>query len=477
MRAVFPRMFPQADAAAAMASLEREFTEVAKKEGTMTTLAKEIMEWGTEYRRRGYEKGIRQGEIRGIRWGIAQGIAEGHEQAVELGLAAERELLCRLATRKFGAAAGNALSRHLADTSDRDRLAEIGERIVDSGAGAELLKWLDADRDDAWKRLISLPVLVQHLLEGFVSPIAERLDFSTLWQLPADSVKADARQRNGDAALRVNMNDGSARSLVLLLKFQSTIDPSMPARMRDYAAAARERLRRQTKMDPDGKIRVLPVVVYSGTFYWNALNCATEVCVTAGGEPSLGLTGDYLLLDVNRLVRKDLPRDNLVAAVFRLNAAKTLDELRARLRAMPRGLDDDVSRALIDWIRMVFPEMFPQSDTAGVTASLEREFPEIAKEEGTMMALAKRVQEWEEEYGRQGFEKGLAQGLAAERELICRMATRKFGATAGGALARNLAGISDSDRLAVIGERIIDCGTGAELLEWLDANRDGAGTG
>lgn len=95
-----------------------------------------------------------------------------------------------------------------------------------------------------------------------------------------------------------------------------------------------------------------------------------------------------------------------------------------------------------------------------------------------MMALAKRALEWEEEYTRKGFEKGLeqglARGLAAERELLCRQATRKFGAEAGDALVHYLADISDPDRLAAIGERIVDCGTGAELLEWLRADRDGA---
>ena len=99
-----------------------------------------------------------------------------------------------------------------------------------------------------------------------------------------------------------------------------------------------------------------------------------------------------------------------------------------------------------------------------------------------MMALAKRVQEWEAGWHREGFEKGLKQGLergekrglAAERELLRRMAARKFGAAAGDALARHLASISDPDRLAGIGERIVDCGTGVELLEWLDAGRNGA---
>ena len=269
---------------------------------------------------------------------------------------------------------------------------------------------------------------------------------------------------------------------MLLIEFQSRVDPSMAARMHGYTGAVRERLRRQGASDPDGETRVLPVVLYSGDPPWHAPGGAAEVDVTADGEAWLPLSGAYLLLDANRRAGEDLPRDNLVAAVFRLNAAKTPGGMADRLRAMPRDLGDEAVRALIDWMRMVFPKRFPQSDTAEVIASLEREFPEVAKEEGVMMALAKRAQEWEEEYGRKGFEKGLKQGLergverglAAERELLGRLAARKFGAAAGDALVRHLAGISDPDSLAGVGERIIDCGTGAELLGWLGADSDGA---
>ena len=367
------------------------------------------------------------------------------------------------------------------------------------------------DHDAAWKRLFGLPVLIEHLLEGFARPIAKRHKFSKPRQLPADSVDADARRLRGDAAWRVKFEDDSRRrSLVLLIEFQSGVDPSMAARMHGYAAAARERLRRQKDSDADGETRLLPVVLYSGNPPWNAPGGAGEVGVTADGEPWLPLSGAYLLLDANRRAGEDLPRDNLVAAVFRLNAARTPAEVADGLGAMPRDLDADAVRALLDWMRMVFPERFPQSDAVEVIASLEREFPEIVKEEGVMMALAERARQWEEEYGRKGFEKGLkqglergekrgleqgleqgveqgielglergqaqglAQGLAAERELLRRMAARKFGAAAGDALARHLAGISDPDRLAGIGERIVDCGTGAELLDLLDADRDGA---
>ncbi len=252
-----------------------------------------------------------------------------------------------------------------------------------------------------------------------------------------------------------------------------------------------ERLRRQGASDLDGETRVLPVVLYSGKPPWHAPGGAAEVIVTADGEAWLPLSGAYLLLDANRRAGEDLPRDNLVAAAFRLNAAKTPVGMADRLRAMPRDLGDDAVRALIDWMRMVFPKRFPQSDAAEVIASLEREFPEIVKEEGVMMALAERARQWEEEYTREGFEKGLKQGLeqgekrgekrgleqglAAERELLRRMAARKFGAAAGDELVSQLAGISDPERLAGIGERIVDCGTVAELLDWLDADRNGGG--
>ena len=91
--------------------------------------------------------------------------------------------------------------------------------------------------------------------------------------------------------------------------------------------------------------------------------------------------------------------------------------------------------------------------------------------------LADRVQEWIEEWLRQGREQGLEQGReqglalglergrAEERGLLCRLASRKFGAETGERLSGPLARLTDPDRLAEVGDWIIECGTGAELLE------------
>ena len=46
-----------------------------------------------------------------------------------------------------------------------------------------------------------------------------------------------------------------------------------------------------------------------------------------------------------------------------------------------------------------------------------------------------------------------------------RLAARRFGAETAEALGRLLEGVDDADRLAEVGEMIVDCGTGGELLD------------
>ena len=115
----------------------------------MMALAKRVQEWEAKWHRQGFEEGLEQGRAQGREQGLERGEKRGIERGLEQGLAAERELLRRQAARKFGAAASDALVRRLADISDPDRLAGIGERIVDCRTGAELLEWLDVDPDGA----------------------------------------------------------------------------------------------------------------------------------------------------------------------------------------------------------------------------------------------------------------------------------------------------------------------------------------
>ena len=75
------------------------------------------------------------------------------------------------------------------------------------------------------------------------------------------------------------------------------------------------------------------------------------------------------------------------------------------------------------------------------------------------------VEEQKEQAEREGFGRGRMEGRAEGRAtLVFRLAGQKFGARTAEQLARLLDDISDPEAIARIGDRIIECETGEELL-------------
>ena len=88
-----------------------------------------------------------QGRVQGIELGRAQGIELGRAQGIELGIERgcqeERTLLCRQAARKFGGDASERLATDLADVTDPDRLAQVGDWIIECATAPELIARVD----------------------------------------------------------------------------------------------------------------------------------------------------------------------------------------------------------------------------------------------------------------------------------------------------------------------------------------------
>ena len=90
--------------------------------------------------------------------------------------------------------------------------------------------------------------------------------------------------------------------------------------------------------------------------------------------------------------------------------------------------------------------------------------------------LDARIRAWRDEVIAQGIEQGQARGLkegrsrgleqgrADERALLCRLAARRFGGETAQRLSGLLEGLKAADELAVVGDWIVDCETGADLL-------------
>ena len=118
---------------------------------------------------------------------------------------------------------------------------------------------------------------------------------------------------------------------------------------------------------------------------------------------------------------------------------------------LPGPGQQEIKRSFGEWIRLVFAQR-------GLDVS---ELPSRPQLEEVQTMLADRVKEWFDE----AEEKGIERGRAEERALLCRQALRKFGAETAERLAGLLDRVANPDGLAEIGESIIECDTGAGLLD------------
>ena len=316
--------------------------------------------------------------------------------------------------------------------------------------------------DPAYKRLFSRPDMVRDLLEGFAARgWSGDLDFATLTPLPADYVSEDLRRRHGDLVWKVRFRGDRWLYLVLLLEFQTTVERAMAVRMLAYTALLYQRLIADRALsEHDALPPVLPVVIYNGRRPWTAAVDVSEL--VAPSDPVLAPyqpSQRYFLLDEGRAAREGLPRDNLVSALIELETNRGRERVPALLKTLIRLLrerqDDELAQAFQAWVRQV---LLPRRFRGRVPESLPR-----LEEVQTM--LEETVREWTADWVAEGREQGLEQGRAEERALLCRLAARKFDDAAAQRLAAALAEVADPDRLAEVGDWIIECGTADELLD------------
>ena len=343
--------------------------------------------------------------------------------------------------------------------------------------------------DAAYKELFSHPRMVEDLLRGIVAgQWSDALDFTTLEKLPAEYVSDDLRRRQGDLLWRVRFRDRWLYVLVLL-EFQSTVDPYMALRVLVYTGLLYQDLVRRGALERGEKLPpVLPVVFHNGRSRWTAaLEVSDLIAPVSEALAPYQPSQRYFLVDAGDCRAEDLPEGNLVSALIALERSRSAADLKQAVDALVDWLRDPeeqgLKRSFGEWIRQVL--------VPGRFASAE--LPPMPELEEVQTMLAERVKEWTEEWrqeglkrgleegreqgreqgleqgleqGReQGLEQGLEQGRAEERALLCRMTARKFDAQTAEGLSGLLDGLTDPDRLTEVGDWIIECDTGTDLLE------------
>ena len=134
-----------------------------------------------------------------------------------------------------------------------------------------------------------------------------------------------------------------------------------------------------------------------------------------------------------------------------------LDEGRYRIA--------DESRALPGWKAASIHASLNESTLSPRTlAELTRVGRRLGRHEGTSPEDDPQLASHRRQARGAGFREGRAEGLARQRALLGRLASRKFDATTAERIVEALAGIEDPDRLTVAGDRIIDSPEGRDLF-------------
>ncbi len=327
-----------------------------------------------------------------------------------------------------------------------------------------------ASHDRAWKLLFSYPDMVRGLLTGFLpSEWVSDLDLSAMTRQSEGQVTDDARERHPDRVWEVSLGGGPG-SILVTIEFQSTVDRTMAVRVLVYTAMLyQDRLRRSSAELPP----VLPIVVYYGSEKWKVGEEVAELCAAPGAprapyQPSQR----HFVLDVGGYTGPLPGGRNWMAELVRLARTPDPEVVAAELRNIsarwPESQYDGLLEAILTWLGQVH---FPMH-------RIDLEMPELVNVREAIIMLQQVGMDWSAKLRDEGRVEGRTEGRAeGQVEVVRLQAARKFGAETAERLAGRLAEIADPERAVEVGEWLLECESGEDLLARVDGLCESAAAG
>ena len=306
--------------------------------------------------------------------------------------------------------------------------------------------------DAVYKFFFSQAPTVAELLEDYIAPDwADQLDLDSLRKLTPEHIGSQLERRQADMLWRVDFRHRPG-FMILLLEFQSRVDPSMAARVLRYVTDAYENLIREKPPGTDHRLPpVLVCVVHNGPGPWDAC------------------------LDMAHLISPTLPqlRDRSVRLPYQVLDMRTSPErsLRKRriltwLRELERDGGTGKVRAVLDEVL----EAYPGPEHAGIAEAFALWAVGAARKWGrseeelskiTSLTEARNVYtQIEEEMARLRAE-GRREG---SRTVLERLVAKKFGADAAVQLSGVIGNLDGGDQLDAAADAVIECDTVTELI-------------
>jgi len=299
--------------------------------------------------------------------------------------------------------------------------------------------------DAAFKKMFSHPLMIELLVRRHVPEWGDRIDYSTLKQLPPELVSESLQRRYPDMMWRARTVDGES-DLLVLLEFQARPDRFMALRTTTYACLALESLVEHKALGRDGRLpEVVSLVLHHGDRPWNAPVRLAELF----GRSSPGV---YRLVSRRSAEESAAPSpSDLPSMALALAPQRTPAEMRPHLGALRRATeacrDEDFDQFMGGCVRAML-----------VSRGFSAEQLEEAMTMGRVMTAFERGME---ELVSRGRVEGIEQGRAL---MLRQMAARKYGSETAEELSRLFARRSDPEHFDQVAIAILECGSSEEFI-------------
>ena len=242
----------------------------------------------------------------------------------------------------------------------------------------------------------------------------------------------------------------------------------MAQRVLEYTALLYGELLRRRIARPGALPPVLPVVLYNGDAPWKPTTemrdlIAAPSPLLAPYQPSQR----HFVLDQRRAQAEDFKLHELTWTVAQLEQSSSADDLARigrRLTGLLAGAGEyELRRTFAHWLWALGRSLVGSGPVPMP--------PEDVNLEDMAMSLEERVAQWRKPYIEQGRAEGISLGMEHERRLLRRLAATRFDSATADRLAVVIGAESNPQRLEEVGEAIVRCATGGELLRKIGSRR------
>ncbi len=276
--------------------------------------------------------------------------------------------------------------------------------------------------DTSYKQLFNSPLMVQDLLQGYVTeaglgPLAP----DGIEPLPPSFVTPGLRAKHSDQIWRVRLADGG--EVYAIIEFQSRPDPAMALRTCLYSALLYEALMQNHIISPDRLPwpAVLCVVIYNGRRRWRGSPHLHD-CIWQSKTGLLRrglLRHSHVLVDMHAQDEQNMQANNLVSLLMRFERTRNQQEFVELLSEL-NDLLPHTGELRGQFARWIFEKVGPDSTWAEMTQ-------DVLFNEGEVMYLAKRFAAWDRKMERKGERKGELKGKLAMQNTLSKLLEKRFG--------------------------------------------------